>query len=198
VKTKDNPQELPVDAIQVGPRHRRDLGDIDALAASIADVGLINPVAVMPDGWLVAGWRRLAAVQKLGWEKVPVHVVRGLGDRLRLLRAERDENTCRKDFLPTEAVSIGREIQAEIAAEAAARQKAGTSADGKAGGRGRKKKPSSESDGGLGTGPPPANGRTDDRVAEAVGMGKDKYRKAEAVVAAAEADPGAFADLTGS
>ncbi|SRR6266851_5612839 len=36
--------------IRVGRRHRRDLGDIDGLAASIADIGLLQPVVIMPDG----------------------------------------------------------------------------------------------------------------------------------------------------
>jgi ParB/RepB/Spo0J family partition protein len=177
MKLKDNPRELPVDRIQVGPRHRRDLGDVAALAASIREVGLINPVAVTPDGQLVAGRRRLEAVRQLGWRTVPVHVVTGLDDRLRLLRAERDENTCRKDFLPTEAVSIGREITAEIAAEAKKRQ-------GRRG-KARSSKLDEHED----------NGRTDVKVAEAVGMGKDTYRKAEAVVAAAEQDPQTFGEL---
>jgi hypothetical protein len=39
------------------------------------------------------------------------------------------------------------------------------------------------------------NGRTDDRVAEVVGMGRETIRKAEAVVEAAEADPQTFGDL---
>jgi ParB-like chromosome segregation protein Spo0J len=194
MKLKDDCHELPIHRIQVGPRHRRDLGDVDALAASIRDLSLLQPVVVTPAGELVAGRRRLEAVRTLGWRTVPVHVVHGLDDRLQLLRAERDENTCRKDFLPTEAVSIGREIRAEIAAEAAARQKAGKSADGRAGGRGRKK-PSPKLDEGFSGEGSAANGRTDDRVAEAVGMGRETYRKAEEVVAAAEEDPETFADL---
>jgi len=41
--------------IQIGTRHRRELGDIDALAQSIADVGLLHPVVVTPAGLLIAG-----------------------------------------------------------------------------------------------------------------------------------------------
>ncbi len=47
--------------IRIGERHRRDLGDVDALAASIAAVGLMHPIVVMPDGTLIAGRRRLEA-----------------------------------------------------------------------------------------------------------------------------------------
>ncbi|MCL4692455.1 MAG: hypothetical protein KJ060_08085 [Candidatus Hydrogenedentes bacterium] len=55
--------------------------------------------------------------------------------------------------------------------KAAAREKAGKSADGKAGGRG-KKKPTSNLDKGF-----DKPQRTDVKVAEAVGMKKDTYRK---------------------
>jgi hypothetical protein len=41
----------------VGERHRKDMGDIDGLAASMADLGLLQPIAVQPDGRLVGGAR---------------------------------------------------------------------------------------------------------------------------------------------
>lgn len=62
-----------ISEIMVGPRVRRDMGDLDALAASIADVGLLQPIVVKPDGTLVAGQRRLEACRMLGWDDVPVH-----------------------------------------------------------------------------------------------------------------------------
>lgn len=68
---------VPIDDIVVGRRYRRDLGDIDALAASIKAVGLLHPPVVVPDRQayrLVAGERRLAALRQLGWAEVPVNV----------------------------------------------------------------------------------------------------------------------------
>jgi ParB family transcriptional regulator, chromosome partitioning protein len=50
--------------IEVNGRHRQDLGDLDDLAASIADVGLLQPLVVNGKGKLVAGVRRLEAVRK--------------------------------------------------------------------------------------------------------------------------------------
>ena len=44
-----------VDSIIVGTRHRADLGDIDALAASIEREGLLQPLTVTIDGVLVCG-----------------------------------------------------------------------------------------------------------------------------------------------
>ena len=81
--------------ITIGARHRRDYGDLDALAGSIAEVGLLAPLAVTPGGRLIAGERRLRAVKLLAWKDVPVHVVRGRHDAVSLLTTERDENVCR-------------------------------------------------------------------------------------------------------
>jgi ParB family transcriptional regulator, chromosome partitioning protein len=65
---------VPIASIKVGERIRKDMGDIAGLAASIADIGLLHPIVVKPDGTLIAGERRLAACKKLGWDKVPVTV----------------------------------------------------------------------------------------------------------------------------
>ena len=47
--------------IRIGQRFRKDLGDIDTLAKSIQEIGLIHPIAVTCDLDLVAGRRRLEA-----------------------------------------------------------------------------------------------------------------------------------------
>ena len=56
---------MPVDAIRVGDHHRREMGDIAGLAASIAELGLLHPIVVRPDGKLIAGERRLLAAAQL-------------------------------------------------------------------------------------------------------------------------------------
>lgn len=63
-----------VESILVGRRHRADLGDIDALAASIERHGLLQPLTITVDGALVCGARRLAAIKRLGWRTVNVWV----------------------------------------------------------------------------------------------------------------------------
>mgnify|MGYP003467394799 FL=1 len=54
-----------VDSIQVGRRHRTELGDLGSLSASIERDGLLQPITVTPDGILVCGARRLAAIKQL-------------------------------------------------------------------------------------------------------------------------------------
>jgi ParB family chromosome partitioning protein len=68
--------EMPIADITIGERHRSDLGDIEGLAASIADIGLLNPITVDERGQLLAGARRLAACKLLGLEQVEVRIIR--------------------------------------------------------------------------------------------------------------------------
>ena len=113
-----------VDSIIVGTRHRADLGDIDALAASIEREGLLQPLTVTIDGVLVCGARRLAAIKKLRWRTVSVWVRSGLSDRLGQLLGEQDDNMLHKPLTQLEAAALYRELKQEMAEDAARRQAA--------------------------------------------------------------------------
>lgn len=104
----------PVAAIRVGERDRSEMGNLDELAESITAVGLLHPIVVTADLDLVAGGRRLSAVKQLGWTEVPVTVV-DLTSAADVLRAELEENTCRKPLSPLEA-SYARERRAKVLA----------------------------------------------------------------------------------
>jgi ParB family chromosome partitioning protein len=86
----------PIEAIHVGERHRRDMGDLDGLARNIAEIGLLHPIPVKPDGTLIAGERRLRAAELRGWADIPVHVV-DLDD---VVRGEFAENFHRTSHRP--------------------------------------------------------------------------------------------------
>ena len=59
---------LDLSKITIAPdRQRRDLAGIPPLAESIARIGLINPIILTEANVLVAGERRLRAIQSLGW-----------------------------------------------------------------------------------------------------------------------------------
>jgi ParB family chromosome partitioning protein len=77
--------------------NRRPLDDakVQALADSIREVGLINPVTVDKGGNLIAGGHRVAACKSLGWTDIPVVVLDVDEDRAAL--AELDENLCRNE-----------------------------------------------------------------------------------------------------
>ena len=113
---------IPLSTVVVNERHREVLGDIDALAASIAELGLLQPIGVTPDMRLVYGERRLRACKLLGWETVPVVVLDGFESEVACLKAERDENTCRKEMTWSELVALANDLRPKLAAEAKARQ----------------------------------------------------------------------------
>ena len=73
------------------------------LAASIKEVGLLNPITVMAcgDKWkIVAGHRRYTAVVSLGWETVEVNIVDVTEQEAMMINLQ--ENIGRKDLTPTQ------------------------------------------------------------------------------------------------
>jgi ParB family chromosome partitioning protein len=86
-----------IDKIVLGERHRRDLGDIASLGANVAELGLLHPIVIRPDG-LIDGERRLLAAKALGCTEIPVNVV----DLDAVVKGEFAENAHRKDFTLSE------------------------------------------------------------------------------------------------
>ena len=87
--------KVPLSAIVVGDR-KRSLGDITSLVNSIKELGLINPISILPDGTLVAGYHRLEACKSIGWQEIDVIVVPL--DELHAELAEIDENLVRNEL----------------------------------------------------------------------------------------------------
>jgi N6-adenosine-specific RNA methylase IME4 len=155
--------------IEVGKRHRGDFGDIGGLARDIAAIGLLHPPVVRPDGLLVAGERRLKALQLLGHTDTPVYVL----DIDRVVRGEYSENYFRKAFSPSEYADIADELEPIERAAAKERMLAG--------------KPCGNFSGGA--------GRALDKVARIVGKDRKTIEKARAVRDAAREDPERFGRL---
>lgn len=173
-----------INQIIVAGRTRRDLGDLTALAASIADVGLLHPPVVTKDLRLIAGERRIEAMKGLGLVETEVTVAENLAEALELLRAERDENTCRKPLAPSEMAEMSDRLWG-IESDAAGKRKAATQAQPGEGVVGAGKFPS-----------PEPKAQTRDRVAEAIGEVSGKtLEKIRTVVKAAEQEPEKFAPL---
>jgi ParB family chromosome partitioning protein len=97
-------RELPVAQVRPNPFQPRTQFDPAAhaeLMASISASGLLQPIVVRPGGGgfeLIAGERRLRAVQELGWQQVPA-VVKEVDDRT-LLTLALIENLQRNDLSP--------------------------------------------------------------------------------------------------
>ena len=99
--------EIPVDAVHPNPRQPRRRIDgeaVSALAGSIREQGIVQPVLVRPraaGGWeLIAGERRWRAAREAGLKTLPA-VVRHADDRDSLLLAL-VENVAREQLTPVE------------------------------------------------------------------------------------------------
>jgi len=111
--------EVPVNAVAPNPRQPRTRFDdetIEALAASIREVGILQPVVVRRSGdaayELIAGERRLRAAKLAGLATVPV-VVRDSDDS-DTLREALIENIHREDLGPIELAEAFRQLLEEL------------------------------------------------------------------------------------
>jgi ParB-like chromosome segregation protein Spo0J len=94
--------EVPVADIVIGERHRQDMGDLETLAESMRELGLLQPIGITEHRQLVFGERRVKAAQMLGWACILARVV----DISSIVAGEYAENEIRKDFTPSERVAI--------------------------------------------------------------------------------------------
>jgi ParB/RepB/Spo0J family partition protein len=97
-------QHIPLAQIAPNPRNpRRGLKQIQTLAESIRAYGLLQPLVVRRCGAgyeLVAGHRRLAALQQLGWQSAPALLREADEDEAYILTLV--ENLQREDLSPRE------------------------------------------------------------------------------------------------
>jgi N6-adenosine-specific RNA methylase IME4 len=168
-----NATSVPVADIFIGERHRRDMGDIDALADSIAEMGLLQPIGITRDKRLVFGERRLRACKDiLGLADIDCRIV----DVPSIVEGEYAENEIRKAFTPEERVYIGRAIELEIGNRHGGDRKTDQFQVEKV--------------------PLDPGQKTREVAARKSGFGNDRtYRQAKEIVEAAEAEPEKFADV---
>lgn len=157
-------QTVPIDAIEVGCRFRKDMGDLSGLMRSLDALGMLQPVGLTPDNLLVFGARRVESAKRLGWTEVPFVRVSVSPRSLAALRVERDENQEREPWKPSELVEIGRAIEEVKRVEAAERMKSGA-----------REEP-------CGPGSTGSAGKTRDKVGEVLGVSGKTYERAKAVV----------------
>jgi ParB family chromosome partitioning protein len=81
-----------------GKRIRKDFGSIRKLSQSMKVYGLINPILLTKDYYLVAGHRRYLAAKELGWLKIPCIILPYQISKLDMLQLEFEENWQRKEF----------------------------------------------------------------------------------------------------
>ncbi|RPI90219.1 MAG: ParB/RepB/Spo0J family partition protein, partial [Chloroflexi bacterium] len=111
--------QIPIDLIQRNPRQPRekfDLEELENLAASIREHGVIQPLIVSPGKGglytLIAGERRLQAARKAGLKTVPV-VIRHATDQ-QLLELALIENVQRADLNAIEEAEAYQHLAKEF------------------------------------------------------------------------------------
>ena len=109
---------IPVLGISPGayqPRGQMDPAMLDALAASISQSGLMQPIVVRRRGAgheLIAGERRWRAVQRLGWTEIPA-IVQDVDDR-QAAELALIENLQREDLNPMDRATALRRLSEEF------------------------------------------------------------------------------------
>lgn len=158
--------DIPISSICISNRYRKDHGNIELLASSIEQLGLLQPIGITSDRALVFGHRRLLAFQHLGRTTIPARII----DLPSLVLAEHAENEIRKDFTFSERVAIGEAVEAELG------KRQGQRTD-------LKVNEGQETLGGLSPRGDEVSGRTDDIAAQKAGFeSRRSYRDAKAVV----------------
>lgn len=157
--------------ITIGKRHRKELGDIAGLAASIEDVGLLQPIVIDRHRRLIAGYRRVRAFEQLKRSRIPAVIATNLEEAVDRLKAERDENVCRLAMRLDELHVLGTRLAKVEKPAAKARQaegrKKGASKGGKTAGRGR---PKAEQPSGQVTTKANSSIKSRDRIAAGLGI----------------------------
>jgi len=113
-------RDLAIDLLKPNrrqPRRRFEEADLQSLADSIRQQGIIQPIVVTPDGkgtyTIVAGERRWRASRLAGLAKVPVAILDAVDDR-RLLELALVENLQRSDLNPVEEAEAYATLQKDF------------------------------------------------------------------------------------
>jgi len=104
-------ETVAISKIIVGEQFRKDPGDLEALAANIREMGLLQPIGIDSHHNLIFGGRRLeACAEILKWKSIPCAILRMKS----LLAGQYAENEFRKNFTVSERTAIGKAVEAEL------------------------------------------------------------------------------------
>jgi len=107
--------KMNISDIKTNSTYLRLDSDVDMLAKSIEQVGLIHPLSVNDKNELLAGGRRYCAIKKLGWTNVEVTMVKKSDLEQELISI--DENLVRKTLSKLQfekCLNRGRKIYEEL------------------------------------------------------------------------------------
>jgi len=93
---------VKIKQIKIENRFRKDFGDLQVLADSIKELGLLQPICISGGYTLIAGERRIRAHKLLGLDSIEARIVH----LENIVSGEYAENEVRKDFTVSERVAI--------------------------------------------------------------------------------------------
>ena len=110
--------QIPVKEINDAGRGRKEYRDIEALRLSIVEKGLIHPIVVKRyktplekyNYFLLAGGRRLVAIQSLGWEEVSARIYPHDLNGYEIRAIELEENLRREDLTDAERILMIKQV----------------------------------------------------------------------------------------
>jgi len=104
-------KSIDVDSIKIPDgRFRKEMGDLQSLADSMAEVGQLVPILITPDNVLVAGERRLSAAKLLHWDTIEALTIDPSAIEIDNRVVEAYENIHRKDFTWQEQVEATKAL----------------------------------------------------------------------------------------
>jgi ParB family chromosome partitioning protein len=101
----DEVRDVAIESIKIKKRVRKDFGDLVPLMNSLKKYGQMNPIVLNSRYELIAGFRRLQALKRLGWTTVRATIV-DRNTELEMLELELEENIQRRD-LSADEISDG-------------------------------------------------------------------------------------------
>lgn len=101
--------EVPLKQIKLGKLYREDLGDINKLAETIKDKGVLQPITLDTRFKLIFGRRRFEAAKLLGLKTIPA-IIRKTLTELDARECELIENIARKDMEWQETIDLQKRI----------------------------------------------------------------------------------------
>lgn len=102
-------QKISIADIKIHKRAREEVLEIEELAESIKRFGLLNPIIVDTNYILVAGYRRLEAVKRLGWSSIDANIIE-IKDGISALELEIEENIQRIQFSDEELLNAFKKL----------------------------------------------------------------------------------------
>lgn len=101
--------QVSINEIKLRKRVRCELLEIDELAESIKRCGLLCPIIIDKENYLISGQRRIEAAKQLGWETIEAIII-PVQNQIQALEIEIEENTQRQKLTDEELFSAFRKL----------------------------------------------------------------------------------------